>query len=178
MTWFQTYSGKRFNPTNPNSDDIDIADIAHALSMQCRFNGHTVDFYSVAEHSVRVANYLHSIGCEKDVCMQGLLHDASEAYLGDVITPVKEELAEYRVIESYLQTLIYIKFEVPGEESDLVKEADKVLLMTERRDLLPDILEDWPNLAEPLTEEIIYTWSPKVAKERFLDSFIRFRGGL
>ena len=89
MTQILTYSGKVFDPVNPIAADIRIEDIAHALAHQCRFSGHTIEHYSVAEHSVRVSGLLEDRGYPYRVQMWGLLHDASEAYLIDLPAPVK-----------------------------------------------------------------------------------------
>src|SRR6266496_3875421 len=78
-------SGKWFNVFNPKPEDVDIRDIAHALSNQCRFTGHTKEFYSVAQHSVLVSTF-----CAPEDAAWGLLHDASEAYLSDIASPVKK----------------------------------------------------------------------------------------
>src|SRR4051812_6540197 len=84
--WMQTISGKAFFPLDPRPADVDIQDIAHALAFQCRFGGHVKEFYSVAEHSVRV-----SLICAHEDAKWGLLHDATEAYLSDIVRPVKRD---------------------------------------------------------------------------------------
>jgi uncharacterized protein len=83
--WIQTYTGKQFWPLSPLPEDIVIEDIAHALSMQCRFGGHVRTFYSVAQHSVHV-----SLLVEPQYALWGLLHDAAEAYLVDLPRPIKK----------------------------------------------------------------------------------------
>lgn len=83
-----TVSGKTFNLQRPTVEMVDIADIAHALSLTCRFNGQIPNFYSVAEHSVSVALYLHAVG-RPELALEGLFHDASEAYTGDLVKPMK-----------------------------------------------------------------------------------------
>src|SRR5690349_18842227 len=97
--WIATFTGKRWFLTDPDPADVDIDDIAHALSMICRFGGHTKQFYSVAEHSVRVANAMEIAGCGALACLHGLIHDAPEAYLGDIVRPLKYSLTDYRVWE-------------------------------------------------------------------------------
>jgi len=86
--WIQTISGRKFPLAEPDPNQIDIEDIAHALSMLCRFNGHCTQFYSVAEHSMHVSHEISN-----DLALAGLLHDAAEAYLGDVPSPLKKELS-------------------------------------------------------------------------------------
>src|SRR3990167_7144636 len=109
-TWIQTYTGKRFNLLDPDIDSIDIEDIAHALSMQCRYTGHTLVFYSVAEHSVHVSRITDSSDS-----LWGLLHDASEAYLGDVASPLKHSglMQGYIALEERVQAAICQKFGLP-----------------------------------------------------------------
>lgn len=86
MAWIQTFTGKKFPLDKPDPALIDIEGIAHALSLLCRFNGHCTRFCSVAEHSVHVAREI-----DLDLAMEGLLHDAAEAYLGDVHSPLKAQ---------------------------------------------------------------------------------------
>lgn len=151
--WIQTYSGKRFTPLNPTMNSIVIQDIANALSMQCRFAGHVSEFYSVAQHSVYVS-YL----CDQKDSLHGLLHDASEAYLVDIPSPLKRSdlFSEYRKIEENLQKTIYRRFGLDEEESESVKYADKLILGIEAKQLLT-LRDDWiipdntpPFLIKPL----------------------------
>ena len=128
-----TFSGVLFRPLLPNPDDIRIADIAHALSQQYRFAGHTRTFYSVAEHSVRVS----LLGRPEDAPW-GLLHDASEAYLSDGPAPVKllPQFEAYRAAERSLQGTIAVRFGLSTEQPRSVTEADRAILEIEIRDLL------------------------------------------
>ncbi|RLC88683.1 MAG: hypothetical protein DRJ03_02060 [Chloroflexi bacterium] len=169
--WFQTSTGTQFTLPNFNPRLIDIEDIAHALSQQCRFNGHTWNFYSVAEHSVRVS---------KEVPVEdrlwGLLHDASEAYLGDVVKPLKVLLPDYQKMEDDLMRVICGVFDLPSRMPESVKRADLVLLATERRDMTFDLDSNnvavWDDLVgvDPLVGRIS-SWSYIEAKQRFLQRF-------
>jgi 5'-nucleotidase len=131
--WMQTFTGKVFPLENFDPAAIDIEDIAHALGMLCRFNGQCKTFYSVAEHSFHVS---HEVA--PDLALFGLMHDAAEAYLGDVPTPLKKNLKAYRKKEDELMKLISEEFgfEWP-EENTLVKKelkrADKQLLADEKQ---------------------------------------------
>ena len=134
-----TASGMVFDILNPSKDDISVNDIAHALSMQCRFNGHCKKFYSVAQHSVRVAQLLSDAGYSARHVKLALIHDATEAYIGDVVTPLKNQLDKYIEIEKAVDSVIREKFDLGGnvdEEYGIVKQADQAMLYAERRDLL------------------------------------------
>lgn len=87
-SWMQTYTGRRLFPMDPSPADVDIIDIAHALSMQCRYNGHVRRFMSVAEHCVLISENVPA-----QDALWGLLHDATEAYVGDMIRPLRDQVA-------------------------------------------------------------------------------------
>ena len=103
----QTHTGRLVNPFYIKNEDIVIEDIAYSLSMQCRFNGHTNRFFSVAEHSINVTSVLKKLNFPAKTQLLGLLHDASEAYLADILAPIKECLPDYLSIEGDLNTNIY-----------------------------------------------------------------------
>lgn len=129
--WFTTHSGRQFFLLSPTPESIAIEDIAHALSMICRWGGHTKKFYSVAQHSVHVSYLL-----TPDLALQGLLHDATEAYVGDVVRPLKVLLADYDAIEALVWEAIAAKFNLPVVLDPAVKRADLLALAIERRDLV------------------------------------------
>ena len=143
--WIQTQSGRKFWPLNPNPDDIRLADIAHALGMTTRFTGHLDRFYSVAEHSVKVALITKHLGGNDEDYKQALLHDASEAYLCDIASPVKQspEFAGYRAAEDRLQRTIYRKYGVEEDMRPIVKQADLVLLKTEAEHMFSLLQPEW-----------------------------------
>lgn len=165
--WIQTYSGRRFNPTKPNPDAIVIQDIAHSLSMQCRFTGHCREFYSVAQHSVLVS-YI----CDNKDALWGLMHDASEAYLIDVPRPLKRsgKFQAYIDFETEMMKAICERFRLEVEEPKSVKHADSVLLATEARDLMGPLHPDWINTNEPLPFKID-AWDNKKSKDMFMKRF-------
>jgi uncharacterized protein len=150
----QCASGKYFDFLNPAGSHICIEDIAHALSHINRFTGHTRVPYSVAQHSYVVS----CIVPYKDA-LAALLHDAAEAYLGDVSSPLKQLLPEYKVIERRVHAAIFERFGLDPELPASVKEADLIALSTERRDLMPntDPHDAWDVLTEvrPLQPRII-----------------------
>jgi len=165
--WIQTYSGRRFTPTNPNPDAIVIQDIAHSLSMQCRFGGHVKNFYSVAQHCVLVSHI-----CNFEDAFWGLMHDATEAYLVDVPRPIKRSglMDAYLEFEDKVQTAICKRFGLTGKEPASVKKADTILLATEARDLLPNLRSDWSIKETPLPFKI-NPLGPREAKDLFMKRF-------
>lgn len=146
MSWILTYTGKKFDPTLPNNQ-IDIVDIAHALSHMPRFAGHTEKLYSVAQHSVVVSAILERMEQPPIIQLEGLLHDATEAYMMDLPMPIKRlpELAAYRQLEGELADRIYHRFNILHANDRLIKTADIVALATEARDLMGNP-KDWPVL--------------------------------
>lgn len=165
--WIQLYSGKRFWPLDPRAEDIEIEDIAHALSNICRFTGHVREFYSVAQHSVFV-----SFRVPEADALWGLLHDASEAYVCDIARPVKRqpELAAYRAAEKRIMDAVCERFGLSKIEPPGVKVADQRALYTEARDLLPVISPEWHWYAEPYDIRV-GGLSPRIAKSLFLSRF-------
>lgn len=125
-----TLNGSYFNFLDVEKNVISISTIARALSNLCRFNGQIEQFYSVAQHSV-LCSYL----VPKDLAMQALFHDAAEAYIGDVTKPLKSLLPAYKEIEQRVEFDIFKKLGLEWPLHPLVKEADLIMLATERRDL-------------------------------------------
>lgn len=162
MGWIQTYQGRSFEYQTPeNIDQIDIYDIAHALSNICRFGGHCKRFYSVADHSIRCADVAKNMGLSKEIQLWCLLHDAAEAYIGDIPTPLKKEVGivynmwDISIItyEDIVLDAIKKKFNL-GEMPKEVKEIDEILLWTEVRDLFDNKMKWREHTLRPL-EEII-----------------------
>lgn len=165
--WIQTYTGKRLYPADPQPNDIVILDIAHALSMLCRFGGHCIRFYSVAEHSVLLARAMPN----DTLASWALMHDASEAYLADVPRPIKPQLVGYRAIEERLQSVIFERFGLIGNLPPEVKQADSAILMAERVNMAPSDYE-WSGLPDPLPVTLQY-WTPQQAEQEFLGMYER-----
>lgn len=169
---FVTYSKVNFNTMNPKSEDIRIEDIAHALSMMVRLNGHYDTFFSVGQHSIQCCKEAMSRHYVPEVSLGCLLHDASEAYLSDVIGSSKQNMTMYLQIENQLQGAIYKKFlgEVPmGEASVLIKGINDACYYFEYKHFMG--IEKRPN--EPMIlSEMSYEFEPfeKVEKE-FLELF-------
>ena len=122
MSKITTFTGNTFNPLDPKIDEIDIRDIAHALSLICRGNGHVKHFYSVAQHSISCYMEAKVRGYSHQIQLACLLHDGSEAYLSDIVRPIKAKLSEYLRIEDKLQDLIWEKnLNSPLTEEERVK---------------------------------------------------------
>lgn len=117
-----TYTGKRVHLLEPDPDTIFIEDIAHHLSMQNRFNGATAYPYSVAAHSLYMAKYL----VEPEYALQALMHDATEAYIGDMVKPLKDSMPEFEEVEAVLWEVLAEKYELPPELHESVHEADRL----------------------------------------------------
>jgi 5'-deoxynucleotidase YfbR-like HD superfamily hydrolase len=129
-----TYTKLRFYPLNPKSEDIRIEDIAHALSLMTRANGHFSHFYSVAQHCVNCCKEAANRGYSRRVQLGCLLHDASESYISDITRPVKHHLKAYYAIEDRLQGLIYQRYglgDLSEGEVALIKAIDDALLFGE-----------------------------------------------
>lgn len=145
MSYITTYLKKHVDPTSASADDIDIVDIAHALSLLCRANGHFDHFYSVAQHSLNCAKEAKARGYSERVQLGCLLHDASEAYLSDVTRPMKAQLQKYLAIEEKLQNTIFNKWITPSlnqEEIKQVFEIDDAILYHEFLNLLDEKISD------------------------------------
>lgn len=174
--WIETFTGRRFWPLDPQVSDVVIEDIAHALSMLCRYNGHCRCFYSVAEHSVHVAAYMAKtpIGqYDRDLQLAALLHDAAEAYLADVPSPIKPFLTNYYEAEARVEKVIAVAFGLDmAEASPFIKRIDTRIRVDESKALMPRA-SDWSDtLGRPLGITIL-GWSPAEAEARFLEAFYK-----
>lgn len=178
MSSIKTYTGVMFDPVHPESERIDILDIAHALSMLCRANGHFRSFYSVGQHCINCAREAKARGYSERVQLACLLHDASEAYLSDVTRPVKQELPKYLEIEKPLQETIWRKYlgsKLTEEEKVQVFDVDDAMLFYEFKELMDTRLtEEEPELkSEP---EFGFREFEEIEK-RFLRVFRELREG-
>lgn len=150
MSEIMTYTRIMFDPIHPNEDLIGIEDIAHALSMLCRANGHIKTFYSVAQHSINCMQEAKARGYSERIQLACLLHDASEAYLSDITRPVKGELPRYKEIEAPLQEAVWNKWlgkPLTEEERKQVFDMDDAILAHEFLTLMDArIVEEIPVL--------------------------------
>lgn len=163
----QLRSGTMFDYTNIKHMLFDIEDIAHALSNMCRFNGHTNKFYSVAQHSVLVSELV-----PEEHALAALLHDAAEAYCGDMVSPLKQLLPVYQSIHTTIEQNLYRSVGVEWPVHACVKDADVKMLATEVRDLMTPHPAHWAFISDQVPcEEIIHPLPPMGAKELFLDRY-------
>lgn len=155
MQHITTYMGEDFTPLTPDAKQIHIEDIAHALSLMCRANGHFVSFYSVAQHCINCANEAMARGLPARMQLACLLHDASEAYLSDVTRPVKQHLPKYREIENNLQDMIFDKFlgsRLTDAEAACIKQIDNDILICEFNTLMKKkVFDDCPSISSKPT---------------------------
>jgi uncharacterized protein len=145
MNWIETASGDVFDLDHPEDHVYKVDDIAHSLALQCRFNGHCSKFYSVASHSVHVARLQSTMRAYRI----GLLHDASEAYLGDCVKPLKTLLPYYRRLETEVSNAIYQQLlgYIPTEaDMDPIHAADLAVLACECQELMPSQGKGWDAL--------------------------------
>jgi len=166
--WMQTFTGRQFWPLDPRPDEIAVEDIAHALAMQCRYAGHCLRFYSVAEHSVLLSEWVMA-EAGTHAALWALLHDASEAYLVDVPRPVKPYLAGYKPAEAVVMRAVAARFGLAPDIPAIVKQADDRIIADERANLSACVAQ-WDFDAIPLGVTLHY-WTPDVAEERFLEAF-------
>lgn len=165
--WIQTFTGKQFWPLDPRPEEVCIEDIAHGLSMKCRYNGHTKMFYSVAEHSIHVSHWLPT-----GLQLWGLLHDAGEAYLPDVPRPIKPMLTGFRDLEDRVMLAVCRRFGLNCPEPPEVKRIDTAILADEMAQVMGPPPANWHLPEDPLGVTI-EGWLPERAEKEFLARFKR-----
>jgi uncharacterized protein len=161
--WIQTFSGRAFYPLDPQVADVDLVDIAHALSQICRYAGHCRTFYSVAEHSV-----LLSYAVPYELRRWALLHDASEAYISDIPRPIKPHITGYAAIEDAIMRCVADRFDLIYPEPPELKEYDTRILHNERAALHLAPPKPWDIPGTPLPGITIVGLGPQAARHRFL----------
>lgn len=161
--YFTTISGKNVDLYRPLPSMISLEDIAHALSLICRFNGHVHKFYSVAEHSVLLSKLV-----PEEYALSALFHDAAEAYTGDITRPMRLHLAGLEDVETRINAIIIEKFEIKVRfHCEEIKHADKRMLVTERPELAMPGVEPFPIL--------LNNWSPLDARAAFMMRYFELR---
>jgi hypothetical protein len=165
-TYIQTWSGRQFWPLDPRPEEVFLEDIAWMLAQQTRWKGATKMPYSIAQHSVMVSRL-----CDPEFALQGLLHDATEAYLGDMAGPIKSGLPDFVRAENRLWEAIATRFGVEIPLHSSVKHADLVMLHTESRDLMLPPPVEWRDYLPPPMEDCIAVWGPVSSANAFLHRF-------
>ena len=162
----QLASGTYFDFERPLLGPEALSDIAHALSNLCRFTGHTSQFYSVAEHSVHVSHLVPPA-----MALVALMHDAPEAFIGDVAKPLKELLPDYKRIEDRIEAAVFAHFNLPLPLPAAVKEADRVMLATEQAQAMHSA-DIWRHTHGKKAAQIkLHFWSPDEAFRQFIWRF-------
>ncbi|AMV24559.1 hypothetical protein VT84_09200 [Gemmata sp. SH-PL17] len=189
--WVQTFTGRKFWPLDPRPEDVDVRDIAHALSLLCRFTGHSRTFYSVAQHSVLASQIV-----PPESALAALLHDAAEAYMGDIARPWKRFLSitfrdadgdtfssTLKGAEDRLLDVLVVALGGPPASNEAawgpVAKADEILLVTEARDLMSPLTDGWhhvPANGFAILPELIEPWAPERAEREFLQRFATLTG--
>lgn len=178
-SWLQTGSGGRVSVTRPLVKEINIHDIGVALAKQTRFNGHCSHFYSVAQHCVLGGMFVDKLGLSeafaKRLKFEFLLHDATEAYVGDLIKPVKIMIPQFAEIERGFEKTIQKAFGLDPSNKITIKWLDNAMCAWEKRDLLPNS-EPWPNMIdiEEFNMPPIVPWTWKEAEIKFYDAFAEY----
>lgn len=178
-TWIQTVSGRKLNILKPNIEDIDIDDIGTSLSNISRFTGHTVKPSSVAAHSILVSLLAKENGESLMVQFAGLMHDAPEFALGDVNSPLKTLLPDYRKIEERWTKAIGLKYNIPLSEFKKVKPYDHEALILEANSVFKVRRPEWDSenlhsYSLPYRKFYGVEWSPEYAKKMFMIMFTSF----
>lgn len=165
-------SGKYIDLANPSSLHVELQPIAKALSRACRFSGQCPKFYSVAEHCVHAADLALLDGAFPDQVKAILMHDAAEAFLGDVVKPLKDQLPKYKALELKMQLAISKRFGIAfGVNAGIIKRYDNAMLKAEMTEFWTE--DKW--LKERLAEfetmfPLIQCWSPEEAELQFLEA--------
>lgn len=167
--FIETWSGRHFHFMVPRPQEVCILDIAYALSRTVRWGGHCDPSISVAQHCVMVSDLLKLVMAKPEVRLQGLLHDAAEAYIPDIPTPIKPFLSDFKGIEARLDEAILGRFGIPGKMDPAVKSMDTESMRWEYRDLMSGDAIERTVFAHPTLE----VWTPEVAELNFLLEFDR-----
>lgn len=166
----RTAHGGYFDIVNPDPGAVEIRSIAAALSKICRFGGHTIAFYSVAEHCVLASNMALRDGVGLDASLAILLHDAAEAYIGDMVRPLKRIVPQYREIELRIESAIQAAFRVDfAKHHEAIQKYDRIMLKAEKHSMWPDDKTEWEGFQEVETRNVVLLYQePLQAEHLFL----------
>ncbi len=176
--------GVEFFPLAPRYEDIWVDDLARSLATSVRYNGHVLDFYSIAQHSVLVSEFLEQIAPEGvveptlDILRWGLLHDAAESYVSDICAPIKPFMVGYKAIETQLMFAMARRFDLSWPMPDMVEFADKAVFHSEKTCGNIVMNPDWWELPDehPQAGLDIKPWDWRFAEVRFLERFVQLFG--
>jgi len=172
--WMQTFGGRQFFPLAPRPEDVHIEDIAHSLAYQCRYGGHTRFFYSVAEHSALMSDWV-ALTSTPFNALVALMHDTAEAYIGDVIRAIKHRMPQFLEIERAVEEVVFGVFKLPAKLPPFIKELDNRIICDERRVLMERTRPWVHDELEPLGITI-RCWPPAVAEQEFLRRYYALAG--
>lgn len=166
--WMQTFTGRKFWPTAARPEDLAVEDVAHALSLVCRYGGHVREFYSVAQHCVLVSR-----AAEPEHKLWALLHDATEAYVGDMVRPLKLQLPAYVEVEDRLMRVMCERWGLEWPMPTEVKVLDNRILLDERVALLGAAPGSWQvdGLTPLLAPDPLDPWPSARAEAEYLAAF-------
>lgn len=178
--WISLLSGAKFNYNNPEESDVNIEDIAGALSNVCRFSGHLPRFYSVAQHLVNTSRIVPA-----GFSFTGLMHDTAEAFTNDLPTPLKWTFPAFKTLETSIESAMAKKFGFEFPYPPEVKEADTIMLILEKLYVKED-KSVWPNYEEWTAKRVkpyldlvdLDSWQPRRAKREFLERFYELQTSL
>jgi hypothetical protein len=186
--WNEMYTGTRFYTFDPAPEDVKIDDIAHSLGLQCRYNGNCHSFYSVAEHCCLLSDFVRCRGWHGILGQAGqlefkydaliaLMHDAAEAYIGDLIRPVKHRMPPFRELEATIEAVVFPALGLPPELPTWMRELDSRILCDERAQVMLTQHNEWStDELEPLGVTIRF-WSPARGEFEFMRRFFELSGG-
>lgn len=177
MGWMQTYTGRAYDPFRPRAEDIDVADIAHAMAIIPRYNGHTRIPYSIGHHSLLLLDYFRSQKYADATVVEALMHDAHEVYVQDIIRPVKSGLPDYRALERRNRSVLCERFGLFDHLPEVVHRADMAIMLDEQRALMLPPPKPWDGLpSEPLGVDVAamaqMPW--RSVEDRLLVEFARY----
>lgn len=169
--WMDCHSGKRFHPIAPSVEDVNTDDMLRGLAFTSRFNGQTRRFYSVAEHSVWCSVLAEQAG-GKGLARQALLHDAPEAWIGDMVRPLKYSMDTYRQVERRIWRVVAKRYGLPVELDERIKDFDNIMCVTEKLALKPNA-GPWPGLPDGIADPsiTIEAWPPSTALRKLAARF-------
>jgi hypothetical protein len=180
-SWIFTRSGAKFDVLDPKVEDVHLSDIVWSLSRVCRFNGHTRRFYSVAQHSLHTAELIYEWTGDRSLALSALLHDAAEAYTGDIARPIKRMFEDrfpgsFEELELGVELAIMARFNVSGpldSSWSTIKQADDVMVATEIRDLMNTPASgSWSEDLEQPLERTITPMDAAEVRRKFTHTFM------